>query len=604
MSFVAELKRRNVVRAGLLYVVAAWLILQIADVLFAALELPPWSVRLVLGLLILGFPLTLIFSWVYELTPEGLKREHEVDRNESITRETARKLNVLIVVLLVAATGLLIANRLMPTRSSPAVAASASQATTTAAPAKETPAAPAAPAANANEPSIAVLPFVNMSGDADNEYFSDGLSEELLNVLAKIPGLRVIARTSSFAFKGEKTDIATVAAKLAVAHVLEGSVRKAGGRVRITAQLIRAADSSHLWSDTYDRGLEDVFAVQDEIAKEVADELKLRLLPGAAGSAEVGSTSNPQAHDLYLKTFAPVPGKGMRESLTERLAMADQALALDGNFARAHAQRADLLRILTTNGWIPPGEGFAQARGSVARALELAPELDEAFMVRGWISMVTLDLRGAKVDIERAMQLNPGNARVQLAFAYYSLNLGKLEQAVRAARLGLSLDPLAIQTRNFFGTVLRFARQYPEAEQVLSAIVAERADTPNTHFELGLLALATGDPKRALAEFEAETVDWKHATGLALAWHALGQQDKAQQGLTALLATGDSDWSAVQQAQIAAQWGDPDTAFKALDTAFRVGDPALGTIRVDPLLDPLREDARFPKVLARLNFPD
>lgn len=594
MSFVAELKRRNVARAGLLYLVAAWLIMQIADVLFGALELPAWSVRLVLGLLILGFPLTLIFSWVYELTPEGLRREHEVDRNQSITAETGRKINLLIVVLLIAATGLLVANRLLPARAPTVAGTNAAQPAAT----------EVAPAAAANEPSIAVLPFVNMSGDPDNEYFSDGLSEELLNVLAQIPGLRVIARTSSFAFKGEKTDIASVAAKLAVAHVLEGSVRKAGGRVRITAQLIRAVDSSHLWSNTYDRGLEDVFAVQDEIAREVAGELKLKLMPGASTVADIGGTRDARAHDLLLRALAPSDSLSMRDGLAQRLALADEALAIDPDFARAHVARANTLRILTTNGWMPPAEGYAQARAAVARAVELAPDLPEAFAERALISLFTFDWQGAESDMARAMELNPGNARVQGAYARHRVLLGRFDEGLRAARVARSLDPVSLERRSQLGTLLRYARRYPEADRELSAVAAASPRLSNLHFEIGQLALSTGDPQRALTEFQAESVPWKQATGLALAWHALGNREEAKRAFQALLAAGDPDWSAFQQAQIHAQWGDPDAAFRALDTALRVGDPALSAIRVDPFLDPLRGDPRFAQVLARLKLPD
>ena len=598
MSFIAELNRRNVVRTGLLYLVASWLLLQVADVLFGALELPPWSVRLVLGILILGFPLTLIFSWVYELTPEGLKREHEVDRNASITAATARKLNVLIVVLLVAATGLLVANRFLPSR-----APGQAVATTAPAPAAVAGASSGTAAPAAGEPSIAVLPFVNMSGDPENEYFSDGLSEELLNVLARMPGLRVIARTSSFAFKGEKTDIATVAAKLAVAHVLEGSVRKAGGRVRITAQLIRAADSSHLWSDTYDRDVADVFAVQDEIAREVAGELKLRLLPAAVAGAELGGTRNVEAHDLYLRAAAIIPTVGMRQSLDQRLAYADRALALDPDFAKAHVARAEVLRILTTNGWMPPAQGYAQARAALARALELAPDLAEAYTERSRIHLVTLDWAASAADSERAMALNPGNVIVQIDHANHRFAMGHRDEAIAAARVAVSLDPVGIRSRSFLGMLLRYDRQYAESERILSALIAEAPKLGNVHYELGQIALSTGNPERALAEFEAETVDWKHATGLAMAWHALGQPDKARQALEELLAAGDPDWSAFQQAQIHAQWGDPDAAFAALDTALRVGDPALVAILSDPFLDPLRPDPRFAQLLERLKLP-
>ena len=268
MSVIAELKRRNVFRVRILYLVAGWVILQVVELLFGLLGLPAWTNKLLVArLLVLGFVPALIFSWVYELTPEGLKREHEIERNASITAETARKLDLIVVGLLVIAIVVVAVERFIP-RTAPIPAA------TDAAPGASPVEAPGQAAAK----SIAVLPFVNMSGDAGNEYFADGLSEELLNLLAKIPDLRVAARTSAFKFKGEKIDVKDVAQKLNVAHILEGSVRKSGNKVRITAQLIKAADGYHLWSETYDRTLDDIFVVQDDIAGEVVKALKLTLL--------------------------------------------------------------------------------------------------------------------------------------------------------------------------------------------------------------------------------------------------------------------------------------------------------------------------------------
>jgi TolB-like protein len=340
MSLISELKRRNVIRVALLYLVAGWVILQVAQLLFDVLKLPDWTSRLVLGLLMLGFPLALIFSWVYELTPEGLKREHEVDRNQSITNTTARKLDLVVGGLLVVAIGMLVFDRYVD-REPDARTATGS------------PAAVARPRARTGPASIAVLPFVNMSDDKANDYFSDGLSEELLNVLAKVQGLRVIARTSSFAFKGKDVTIADVAQALSVDHVLEGSVRKSGERVRITAQLIRATDSSHLWSETYDRTLEDVFAVQDEISGEVVDALKLRLLGSQPIQAEIGGTDNPKAYEASLRGLY-LRNQGQKEdTLRAALAAYDLAIAEDPKYARAHSGRAATLSLLASNGYEP-----------------------------------------------------------------------------------------------------------------------------------------------------------------------------------------------------------------------------------------------------------
>ena len=283
MSVIAELKRRNVFRVAALYLVAAWVLLQVGDLLFGLLGLPTSTNKLLFAALVLGFVPALIFSWVYELTPEGLKREHEIERNASITAETARKLDLIVVGLLVIAIVVVAVERFIPRTAPIPVATDAASG----APPAETPVQAAAK-------SIAVLPFVNMSGDTGNEYFADGLSEELLNLLAKIPDLRVAARTSAFKFKGEKIDVQEVAQKLNVAHILEGSVRKSGNKVRITAQLIKAADGYHLWSETYDRTLDDIFVVQDDIAGEVVKALKVTLL----GTA-LTTRSKPQDSEAY-----------------------------------------------------------------------------------------------------------------------------------------------------------------------------------------------------------------------------------------------------------------------------------------------------------------
>ena len=290
---LTELRRRNVFRVAAVYAVAGWLLLQVADVLFAVLGVPDWGLRLVLGLLLLGFPVVAIFAWVFELTPEGIKRESEVDRTQSVVERTGNKLNVAIVVLLAAAVTLLVLERFGGERDNGYDDA--------ALPAESKRLEVAG--SEAEERSIAVLPFVNMSDDPGNEYFSDGISEELLNVLVKVDGLTVASRTSSFAFKGKEVSVPEIAEKLKVNHVVEGSVRKAGNRVRITAQLIDVGSDRHIWSETYDRELADVFAIQDEISLRIVEALKIAL--GAetvdAMSAAGHPTDNLVAYELYLQ---------------------------------------------------------------------------------------------------------------------------------------------------------------------------------------------------------------------------------------------------------------------------------------------------------------
>ena len=341
-----ELKRRNVIRVGALYALAGWLLLQVADILFALLDVPTWGLRLVLGLLLLGFPLVLIFSWVYEMTPEGLKRERKIDRSHSITPNTGRKIDRLIIASLIVVVAVLTADRVLFMSPSQEVLQ----------PAESTSAVPEAEPQIAGkvttetqidvgqQKSIAVLPFVNISGDKENEYFSDGLTEELLNLLAKVDDLRVSSRTSSFAFKGKDTNIPSVARELKVAHILEGSVRKSGMSVRITAQLIDVETDSHLWSETYDRQLDDIFAIQDEIATAVVDALKVRLLNPGEVVAQGQRETSTDAYLLYLRgRHIYELGRDTRDIdfVKQAIGQYEAALEVDPEYALAYAGLAD-----------------------------------------------------------------------------------------------------------------------------------------------------------------------------------------------------------------------------------------------------------------------
>ena len=362
MSLFAELRRRNVFRTALLYLVASWVLMQVAELLFDVLDLPAWTTRLVLGLLVLGFVPALILSWIFELTPEGVKRAHEVAPGDSIAARSSRRINMLIVALLAVAIGLLLWDRFGRMNATRGFAARTSVGAASARSARLQGRGVDAAV------SIVVLPFVNVSDDKQNEYFSDGLTEELLNLLANIPGLRVIARTSSFAYKGKDVKVADVARELDVDHVLEGSVRKAGDRIRITAQLVRASDSSHLWSETYDRELEDVFAVQDEISKEVVSALRVRLLGSDTAQPGPGGTSDPKAYEEFLRALYLLNQGQKEDTLRAALAAYDRAIAADPSYAQAHAGRATALAHLASNGYEPFAEGFEQVAGrGVAR---------------------------------------------------------------------------------------------------------------------------------------------------------------------------------------------------------------------------------------------
>ena len=469
MSFVDELKRRNVAKAAVLYIVAAWLLLQVTDVLSSLLPVPEWTGSLVFILLVIGFPVVLIFSWIYELTPEGIKREKNVDRSQSITGETGRKINILIIVLLLLAIATVLLDRFSP-QETPVIEQSAVE-EMDAAEADE-PADPAAMVAQKFAPpadrSVAVLPFVNMSGNPENEYFSDGLTEELLNVLAKMDGLRVAARTSSFRFKGEVGDPAEIGEALNVNHLLEGSVRQSGDRIRITAQLINASDGYHLWSETYDRTLDDVFAIQDEISRAVASALEVRLLggPDAASPVRV-ATRNMDAYNAYLKGTQLLAGSGV-DTYRAAEALFEEALRLDPEFAAAHAGLARAWVDLANWGTLDFRDTLPKVQEQIDKALAIDPQLPDAWVLKAWIRYwrdpVRPDRAGTVEDLRQALELEPGNVRASEWLAYVLAQMGERDEAVNVLEEAIDRDPLSVALRTQMGQTLEILTRFDEAE--------------------------------------------------------------------------------------------------------------------------------------------
>ncbi|MDH4013296.1 MAG: tetratricopeptide repeat protein [Chromatiales bacterium] len=492
MSFFAELKRRNVFRMAALYLVAGWVLLQVADVLAGVLGLPDWTLRLVAFLLLLGFPLALIFSWVYELTPEGLKRDHEVDRIQSITAQTGRKLNVVIVGLLAAAVTLLALDRFVDKPANAPV----TQQDAAAIPGELAATVAATDAAGIAAKSIAVLPFVNMSADPDNAYFSDGLSEELLNFLAKVDGLKVAARTSSFQFRGGDADIAEIGARLKVATVLEGSVRKAGDDVRITAQLIEVDSGYHLWSETYDRNLDNIFAVQEEIARAIVDALKLPLLGKDAAPLKVTATTNVEAYDLYLlgRHHAREPSA---ESLQTAVDYYERAIAVDPGYALAHSGLADAYMFLSDYGDMPIDEASRLAEEAARRAMELDPGAAEPYASMGLILDYRQRAEAAMAYYDRALAINPNYVNALGWKANALADFGRFRDALVLAEQAYDLDPLSNFAKSGVINSAAAAGQFDRAETLIREMIAEYPDDPlgyeeygNWHFALGQLDAA------------------------------------------------------------------------------------------------------------------
>ncbi|HMB58432.1 MAG TPA: hypothetical protein VKN35_00840 [Xanthomonadales bacterium] len=600
MSFFEELKRRNVVRMAVLYTVASWLILQIADVLFENLDVPAWAFRLVLGLLALGFPLALIFSWVFEITPEGIKREKEIDRHQSITHETGRKLNITIVLLLVLAIGGLIADRLIPEHS-PAAQNGALITGETASVPVSAPGTTAAPASAASELSIAVLPFVNMSGDADNEYFSDGLSEELLNTLVQIRDLKVTGRTSSFAFKGQNLDLREIGERLNVANVLEGSVRKAANRVRITAQLVKTDDGYHLWSETFDRELHDIFAIQQEIAEKVAQALSVTLL-GEAKEAP-GGTHNADAYQAYLRgihVFRRAPDD--LESLATARAYFEQANALDPDYLAPIFGMYQYWERVNRNGFVDLAVSQAGAETVAGQIRLIAPESTEALLTQARVSLRT-NKRAESLELYRkALERDPGSVETNMWYGSVLFFNNQREEGLAFARKALELDPLSLEAVSRLAGMETHQGNCEIAKSLRERALEIEPDYGRVNGYVGYCLLAfENHPSEAMTWLDKEPLEWMRRAGRAIALHQLGREDEAQAEVD-LMMDDYADTAAFQYAQVYSQWGEKEKALEWLQTAIAVGDPGTLNIKVDPFLEPLHQEPWYQELLIQVGF--
>ncbi len=466
---------------------------------------------------------------------------------------------------------------------------------------------PPAPSFNPPPHSVAVLPFVNMSGDANQEYFSDGISEELLNALSRLDQLQVAARTSSFSFKGQNVDVSTIAHKLNVGAVLEGSVRRAANTVRITVQLINAVSGFHMWSQTYDRNLTDILNVQAEVATSVAQQLQIKLVGNENSLLELGGTTNSTAYEAYLRGSELLSNWDMGESdIRAALSTLDQAIALDPNFALAHAKRATVLTDISI--FVAKPDEIArvrvQALQAAQRAVAIAPELGEVHLaLADVLSIGLLDFGGAVPEFDRALALSPGNARVQRGFAGFAGQLGHFQPAKIAARRAVSLDPQNVNSHITLGDVLTWARDYGDALTALHAASLLRPNSIFVKFKIANALLASGQYEQAREICESDSMPPQHGgRQLCLAWayHGLGRQRDAENELRQFKALHHDD---VEVAGVYAQWGNKAAALQALAKAEQQRDPALQILRVAWCLDPIRNEPEFKAIEARMNFP-
>ena len=470
--------------------------------------------------------------------------------------------------------------------------------------------------ATGNFLSIAVLPFVNRSNDEEDEYFSDGLADELLNVLAKIPGLRVAARSSAFTFKGKNATVAEVGRALNVATVLEGSLRKSGNRLRISVQLAKVADGYHLWSETYDRTLEDIFAMQDDIAQSVVKELRTTLLGEAAHAqagnevtaavtaAAKGRSTNPEAHRLFLQARHLI-NRQNREDVAKGLGYLKEALALEPEFALAWAVLGLGYEVEADKAWVPFSEGFGRAREAVAHALALEPDLAEGHAGMGWIQMMhDWDWRGAEASYRRALELAPGDALVLRRAGVLAYSLGRLDEAIALARRAIEQDPLSTFAYRSLGGAFEAAGSLAEAETAhKKGLELAPSNYLGAHATLALILRAQGRHEEALAEAMKESEEWYRFWALAIIHHAAGHQAESDAALQELIANHAMS-SAFQVAEVHAMRGETDLAFEWLDRAYGQRDPGLSYMKPDPLLRSLHADPRWEPFLRKMGLAD
>ena len=586
MSFLNELKRRDVFRVGIAYLAVSWLILQVTDTIVPILELPEWVMRFILLLLMIGFPVALALAWAYEITPEGVRKTD----NESATRIAApsQRLNKLIIGSLLAVVVILIVERISVDENADGTTAAETSSAGTAA---------LAPAAIEN-PRIAVLPFSNVSADPDQEFFSDGMTDELITLLTKVPGLSVAARTSTFSFKGEKTDIPTIANALGATHILEGSVRTAGNQLRISLNLINASDGYNLWSETYNRTLDDIFAVQSDIATSVADALQITLL----GDALYLRQTSPEAYSLYLKAryFDNLKGP---DNWEKAISHYQQALAIDPDYAPAWAGLSVVYRYQANVGLRELDAGMTLARETAQKALALDEDLAIAWSNLAQIEMLhRRDWDAATRAADQALQIEPGNPDVLNHAAGLQLVLGNTDQAIALLQQAIDIDPLSLSSQNALGLAYMSAGRFSEAEAAFRQLEVLSPEYPWVAINLARVRLLQGDAEGALSMFKPGTGNFWDDSGVIMALDTLGRSDEAEALLPAFIERFGSSGGAFQVATIYAWRNDRDNAFDWLDRSYAAGEPSLIYVPSNVYFRNLHVDPRWDELLGNLGL--
>jgi serine/threonine-protein kinase len=575
-NFFSELKRRNVYKVAVAYIVAGWALAQgIAQVL-PVFYTPNWAIQSIVILIIIGFPVAVMLAWAFEITPEGIKRTEDVDTTQPHSIGGAWIFIVVVGVLV--SVGLFFLGRYSAGNATPRHSESAM--------------------ANSKK-SIAVLPLVNESGDPRDEYFSDGLSEELIAALAQITGLKVIGRSSSFRFKDRKEEPKTIGKELGVSTLLDGTVRKQGDRVRIVAQLVNAADGIQLWTRTFDRELKDIFAVQEEIAKAVADSLKVTLL--GSDTAQRNTPKNIEAHNAYLQGHFHFQRRNL-EDYRKAVDYFDEAIRLDPDYALAYAERSEAWTFIgDLTGQREPA--WSKARSDAEKAVAIAPGLAEARAALGWIRFF-IDWKFAEglSELKRAKELSPSNPTANDLLARVIVYLGGLDEGERQARQAVELDPLSVIAQGNLARVLLFAGKLDESDAAARKAAELQPTSASSHRWQVVAAVVRGDGETALREAQLEPDDGYRRFELALAQQIRGDRPAADAVLADLIANGLNQLD-YQIAEVYAWRGETDKAFEWLQIAYDNHDTGILSLLSDPLMRGLRSDPRYKSMVEKVGLP-
>jgi TolB-like protein len=579
IDFFAELKRRNVYKVAVAYIVAGWALSQGIAQVFPVFDVPNWAIRLIVVLIIVGFPVAVVLAWAFEITPEGIKRTEDVDVTQPHSLGGAW---IYIAVLgAVVSVALFFLGRYTARES----AGAAHTESVTRIPQK----------------SIAVLPLLNESGDPGDEYFSDGLSEELIAALGQIRDLKVIGRSSSFRFKDRKEEPKTIGQKLGVSTLLEGTVRKQGNKVRIVAELINAADGTELWSRIFDRELKDIFAVQTEIAQAVAASLELTLL-GKDTTAANASTQNVEAHNAYLQGHFYFARRNV-EDYRKAISFFDQAIRLDPDYALAYAERAEAWTFIGDLNPEHKKEAWAAAKRDAEKGVEVGPNLAEAHAALGWVRFFSeWKFAEGLAELKRARELAPANATANDLLARVLIYVNQLAEAEKLARQATELDPLAYLARGNLARILLAEGKLDEADSEARKSAELQPTGAGNHRWQVVVAVLRGDGETALREAQLEPNEGYHRFELALAYYARGDRAAADAALADMVAN-DRNLLAYQIAEVYAWRGETDKAFEWLQISYDNHDTGLLSLLIDPLMRGLRGDPRYKGMVEKVGLP-